>query len=237
MSWFRPKDNSLLASTIGGAASISGTAGPITQTSTGVHGVRTPITTNFTATGTATNTGTATLFGIFDAGAIRALPRCPAVELGGQDPGRTESHGARRSAGAVHRRRAIPLPGPAEFVDPGGHGGRHRPVRQVRGDPDLPAHDPGQRRDPARRRADLQPAQLRGRGPRSTVAKSPRSTSEAPGRSSSSARGKRWRSPACCKPRPTPPPSGSPASATCRSSGRCSAGTESRLSRPSWSCW
>jgi pilus assembly protein CpaC len=35
VSWFRPKDNSLLASPIGGAATISGLSGPIAQTATG----------------------------------------------------------------------------------------------------------------------------------------------------------------------------------------------------------
>ena len=73
VSWFRPKDNSLLGSTIGnaatftGATSGAGASGVATQTATGFAGRRTPVTTNFTAVGNASAASSATLFGIFDA--------------------------------------------------------------------------------------------------------------------------------------------------------------------------
>jgi pilus assembly protein CpaC len=65
VSWFRSKDNSLIGSTIGGIAGITGTANS-TLSSGAVNGVLKPITSTVGATGSATNAA-AQLFGIFDA--------------------------------------------------------------------------------------------------------------------------------------------------------------------------
>ncbi|GAC1473337.1 MAG: type II and III secretion system protein family protein [Isosphaeraceae bacterium] len=68
VSWLDPKNNAILASTIGGAASIAGTAGPFAQTAaTGARGALSPIASTFNSGATATNAN-AQLFGIFNAG-------------------------------------------------------------------------------------------------------------------------------------------------------------------------
>ena len=103
------------------------------------------------------------LFGIFHAGQFSLFLERPAVELAGQDPGRADPDGARRPAGPVPGGRPLPLPGAAELVDSRRDGGRHRAVRQLRGDPLVPPPDHAERRDPPGRRAGVQPAQLRGR--------------------------------------------------------------------------
>jgi pilus assembly protein CpaC len=64
VSWLNPQTNSILGSTIGGAAAVGGSAS-ITQATTGFKGFRQPIATTFNSAGSATNVGN--LFGIFDA--------------------------------------------------------------------------------------------------------------------------------------------------------------------------
>ena len=54
----------------------------------------------------------------------------PCATTPGQDPGRAEPDGARRPAGPVPRRRPVPVPGPAELVDPRRDGGRHVQFRR-----------------------------------------------------------------------------------------------------------
>jgi pilus assembly protein CpaC len=67
VSWLDPRNNMILASSIGGSAGIAGTAGPLTQTSNGFKGIVSPVASAFNASATAANTSTATLFGIFNA--------------------------------------------------------------------------------------------------------------------------------------------------------------------------
>jgi len=68
VSWLDPKNNAILASTIGGAANIAATAGPANQAaSTGARGVLSPIASSFASSASATPNN-AQLFGIFNAG-------------------------------------------------------------------------------------------------------------------------------------------------------------------------
>ena len=68
ISWLDGRNNALLASTVGGAASITATGGPITQTSsTNARGALSRVATSFTSTASATPNN-AQLFGIFNAG-------------------------------------------------------------------------------------------------------------------------------------------------------------------------
>jgi pilus assembly protein CpaC len=66
ISWFRNQDNSLIASTIGGAAGI-GAIGTANQSTKGINGVVQPITSTFNSAATVANGPSATLFGIFHA--------------------------------------------------------------------------------------------------------------------------------------------------------------------------
>ncbi len=68
ISWLDGRNNALLGSTIGNAASIAATAGPITQSSaTGARGALSRVGTTFTSNASATPNN-AQLFGIFNAG-------------------------------------------------------------------------------------------------------------------------------------------------------------------------
>ncbi|WP_254053414.1 type II and III secretion system protein family protein [Singulisphaera sp. GP187] len=67
VSWFRNKDKSLMASTIGGAANITGAANAAHNASA-LGGILKPVAETFGAAGNAANASTSTLFGIFDAG-------------------------------------------------------------------------------------------------------------------------------------------------------------------------
>jgi pilus assembly protein CpaC len=67
VSWLNPQHSNILASTIGAAAGITGTAGPLTQSSSALKGVIQPVASTFNASATAVNSPTATLFGIFHA--------------------------------------------------------------------------------------------------------------------------------------------------------------------------
>ncbi|MFO0907787.1 MAG: pilus assembly protein N-terminal domain-containing protein [Isosphaeraceae bacterium] len=69
ISWLDTRNKALLASTIGNAASITGTVGPNTQTSVpGLRNIQGPIASTFTSAATAAAGPNAQLFGIFDAG-------------------------------------------------------------------------------------------------------------------------------------------------------------------------
>src|SRR5262249_35796129 len=67
ISWLAPKNNAILASTIGGAAILNATQTATQSTATGARGALAPIASSFNASGTASPTN-AQLFGIFNAG-------------------------------------------------------------------------------------------------------------------------------------------------------------------------
>lgn len=66
VNWLYARDNKIIGSTIGGAANMTGNAGPVTQSAIGRNGRLSPITTTFNAVGEAVNNNS-TLYGIFDA--------------------------------------------------------------------------------------------------------------------------------------------------------------------------
>jgi pilus assembly protein CpaC len=66
VSWFDPRNNYLLGSTVGGAAQLAGTA-TANQSATGLKGVLSPIASTFNAAGSAATSSSTTLFGIFHA--------------------------------------------------------------------------------------------------------------------------------------------------------------------------
>ena len=68
MSWLDPKNNAILASTVGGAGNITGTAAAAQSAATGVRGALSPIASTFNSNASASPTSNAQLFGIFNAG-------------------------------------------------------------------------------------------------------------------------------------------------------------------------
>ena len=237
VSWLYARGKSILGSAAGNNATMDFAANSAVAQTTGTKRIcvcRAQQTVG--ATNAATPTGNCPALRRLRRGPLLAVHRRASHQRAGQDPGRAQPGRARRTARPVPGRRAVPVPGAAKLVDSGRNGRGDRPVSAVRHDPHVPARDPAQRRDPPRRRAGHQPAQLRpgddGRHRQRPVDR----PSEAPGPSSSCARDRRWRSPGCSRRSRTPPRPGFPAWATCRSSGPGSAPTRSRRSRPRRSC-
>src|SRR5262249_478263 len=129
VSWLRNKDNSIMASTIGGAANIAGGT-TLTQARPPFHSA-VPNPTNTPPPAAPPDHGGGVGLVRQRARApvrhlqrrpVRAVHQCSPLECPREDPGRTELDGTRRSARAIHRRRPLPLPRAAKFVDPRGNG-------------------------------------------------------------------------------------------------------------------
>ena len=177
ISWLNTRNNAILGSTIGNAAIDHGAAGgpSIDQTELlrvlhprGIHaggqlgrrGSSSPSPRRSTRRARPINAN-AQLFGIFNAGQfslfLNALRSNSLAKILAEPTLMTlDGQPARFLAGGQ-----FPYPVPQSAAIHGGRGGRHRPVQGLRRDPLVPAQHPRQRRDPPRRRADLQPAQLR----------------------------------------------------------------------------
>ena len=228
VSWLDGKNQSIIGSTINSSQAGTSISGAVGGGSGGlgqmVNIARNPLNhqgggfvSSFNASGSA-GSGSSQLFGIFNAGqfslfinALRSnrlaklLAEPNLMALDGQP--------ARFLAGGL-----FPYPVPQSSSIPGGTAVVTVQFANVRGDPSVPAAHPGQRRDPARRRAGLQPAQLRGgHDDQRRPGAGDRPAERADG-------GRAPRRPDAGDRRPAPdddqrrPRSGSRASATCRSS-------------------
>ena len=164
VSWLYARGQSLIGSAptgINAPGVISTTTSAAYTQASNAAGFVKPIQGTFGGTATASPSANSPLFGVFNAGHFSLFIEALRNQQPREDPRRAQPGRPRRTARAVPGRRDVPVPRSPKLFDPGGNGRGDRPVSTLRRDPHVSAGNPGQRRDPARRRAGHQRAQFR----------------------------------------------------------------------------